>query len=126
MCFCLCLFSEVFFIYSVSISPSNSSPVFFTVSCCNSPFGRSIREYFLQSLKTSFLAFAFSLQMSKSKIMVHCWCFGKGGVGKGVCSLYTLVKSTYFTCSVRDLVCTNSSSLLVSTRRRHLNSKQAF
>lgn len=90
------------------------------------PLEGLLESIFLQILKTSFLAFAFSLQMSKSKIMVHCWCFGKGGVGKGVCSLYTLVKSTYFTCSVRDLVCTNSSSLLASTSRRHWNSKQAF
>lgn len=121
------VYSQKYFSFIVWASPPQILLLFFfTVSCCNIPFGRSFREYFLWILKTSFLALAFSLQMSKSKIMVHCWCFGKGGVDKGVCSLHTLGKSTHFTCSVRDLVCTNSSSLLASTRRRHWNSKQAF
>lgn len=126
-CAFVCVYSQKYFSFIVWASPPQILLLFSLLyPVVIVPLEGLLESIFLQSLKTSFLAFAFSLQMSKSKIMVHCWCFGKGGVGKGVCSLYTVIKSTHFTCSVRDLVCTNSSSLLASTRSRHWNSKQAF
>lgn len=121
------IYSQKYSTFIVRASPPQILLLFFfTVSCCNIPFGRSFIEYFFTDSKNflpGICILSSDVKIKDNDPLLVCW---EGRGCKGICSPRTLGKLTHFTCGVRHSVCPNSSALLARTRRRHWNSGQAF